>query len=294
MRRVNTASLADKPTSYDKGMFMPCFLSGLPAKCFVVFAAATFVVANAPAQDTISKSNQAPPAFDVVAIHLSDPALTTEDLNFRQGEIEGRGVTLRFLIDTAYNVHDFQVVGIPKRLESIKYDILAKMDDRSRAESQNLQGGVTQQEDDEVTRQRLQSLLETRFGLRLHKVFRQEVILALIVAKHGSRLHITTEPHGGYLRNQELIHKMQTQGQNVTMAEFAKDLGYLTHYTVIDRTGLTGTYDFTLTFALQDDNDSNAPMLYTALQEQLGLKLEHEKGPVESYVVDHLSAPTSN
>lgn len=273
---------------------MPRFVPGLPAQCFLVLAVAILVVPSTRAQDTSTKSTLVPPAFDVIAIHLSDPAMTTEDLNFRQGELEGKGVTLRFLIDTAYNVHDFQVVGIPHHLESVKYDILAKMDDRSADKNYGPKGDMAQQEDNQITCQRLQSLLATRFGLQLHKVLRKEPILALTVTKHGLQLHITTSPDGGYLRNQELVHKMQTEGQNVTMGEFATDLGHLTHHIVIDRTGLTSSYDFTVTFAPQDDKDANAPSLFTALQEQLGLRLEPEKGPVEIYVVDHLSDPTSN
>jgi bla regulator protein blaR1 len=236
------------------------------------------------------------PSFDIISIHPSDPNMTTEDLNFRQDEVEGKGLTLSFLIQSAYNIHDFQISGIPHSLEAAKYDILAKMDDRRADIDSRLANPRDSKEQQQLTRQRLRSLLATRFGLQMHTTMQRMPVLALVVAKGGSKLKPAVAQEDRYLRNQTFTHKMQTDAKGMTMAAFADDLGFLTHRIVQDRTALADSYDFTLTYTAPDDTnpDPATPSLYTALQEQLGLKLIPTTGPVMVYRIDHLTSPSPN
>jgi uncharacterized protein (TIGR03435 family) len=90
------------------------------------------------------------------------------------------------------------------------------------------------------------------------------------------------------------VHNTDLTAHGVSMSEFIKDLSGPAQRNVIDMTGLTGKYDLTLNWSREDDQDSTAPSIFTAVQEQLGLKLEPAKGPVETLVVDHVEMPSAN
>ncbi len=121
----------------------------------------------------------------------------------------------------------------------------------------------------------------------------------LVVAKGGPKLKESTaqESYVRLYRNTppELPGVSYTIGaQKVTMAMFADRLADMeAQRPVLDRTGLTGEFDFKVNYAI-DDNPETGPSLLTALQEQLGLKLEAAKGPIETLVIDHVEKPTGN
>ena len=162
----------------------------------------------------------------------------------------------------------------------------------------------------------LQTLLADRFKLTTHRTTKELPIYSLVVAKGGSKLHEANsgeikgpdgrpEPPGSSLigfRSGELT------GQNLEMDQLARLLTEQTGRTVVDNTGLKGNYDLTLNWTPDqiapnglagggpDSSTSSepGPSIFTAIQEQLGLKLQSQKGPVEILVIDHVERPSEN
>jgi len=222
-------------------------------------------------------------------------------------------LTPRRLILIAYDIQDYQLVGAPRWIDSENYDIEAKADGNPSV--QQMEGPM------------LQALLEERFKLSLHRETRELAVYKLSVGKSGAKLqasqegnctpYVTDAPPPiakpgepppsfcGFQRTTAEGLNRSLNGKAVTMADLAKTLSRT--YTamlgrnVIDGTGLKGTFDVRLTWAMDSDGprsdnppDSVGPSIFTALQEQLGLKLEATKGPVDVLVIDHIEKPSGN
>jgi uncharacterized protein (TIGR03435 family) len=111
-----------------------------------------------------------------------------------------------------------------------------------------------------------------------------------LIAKGGSKLKTSTSDF-----NRAQFRPGVVQGWNEPMKVLVQLLGYSSGRPVADRTGLKGNYDFDLRYAPLEDTNSALPSIFTALQEQLGLKLEKQMVPVEMFVIDHLDkVPTEN
>jgi uncharacterized protein (TIGR03435 family) len=190
---------------------------------------------------------------------------------------------LFFLLFAAYHVKDFQVIGFPKALESASYRIVAKPPQGSPAVDQSTRTAQLAE--------RLQSLLEDRFHLQVHHETRELLVYELIVAKGGSKLKVAQgDPANFKLR----MPKGRILADGGSMAMLASVLANHFNRPVTDKTGLTGRYAIDLQFASDDNPDDPHPSLFTALQEQLGLKLESRKAPSEVLVIDHLERPSEN
>jgi uncharacterized protein (TIGR03435 family) len=222
------------------------------------------------------------------------------------------GATLKWLLSAAFRVlGDYSLSGGPTWLNSDRYDVEAKMDPDA-AEALN----KLSNEDRAVVQQHMiQALLAERFGLVFHRETRDMAVYMLVVGKSGSKLHEAkpgdTYPNGIKLSNGPGgAGVMMMRGgpggtfiitaQAVPLSSFITQLSGNSGRRVLDKTGLTGKYDFELTYAL-DQNASagasaepSAPSIFTAIQEQLGLKLEPGKGPVEVIVIDHAEKPSGN
>jgi uncharacterized protein (TIGR03435 family) len=227
------------------------------------------------------------PAFEVVSVKPTEGQ--PRNSGFRRaagGVLNATNVTVRFLIEYAYDVRDDQISGGPAWLDSERYEVLAK---------------PPSGEDANLIRLRTQSLLADRFHVVLHRETKELPVLVLTVAKNGPKgLREATAGETDYVSNG---HHLDCQ--RVSMAVFAK--GFLARQTgrsVTDKTGIAGNFDFTLDWAPDDgppgtSADSGAaiapyPPLFLALQEQLGLKLEQQKGPVEILVIDRAEKPAEN
>jgi uncharacterized protein (TIGR03435 family) len=189
------------------------------------------------------------------------------------GTLIMHNATLKFCIIAAYGVQESLIEGGPAWINSERFEILAKAGDSA----QNAQ-----------LLPMLQSLVEDRFKLKVHREARQRPVYALTVAKNGPKLH-PSESVEGFLGRRG---RGPITGRKASMAGLAATLSTLMGRKVLDRTGLGGVYDFTLEFAPFDVVDSPLPALATALQEQLGLRLEAATGTVEILVVDHAEKPT--
>jgi uncharacterized protein (TIGR03435 family) len=222
------------------------------------------------------------------------------------------GATLKWLLSAAFRVlGDYSLSGGPTWLNSDRYDVEAKMDPDA-AEALN----KLSNEDRAVVQQHMiQALLAERFGLVFHRETRDMAVYMLVVGKSGSKLHEAkpgdTYPNGIKLSNGPGgAGVMMMRGgpggtfivtaQGVPLSSFIPQLSGNSGRPVLDKTGLTGIYDFTLTYALDQNasasatSDPTGPSIFTAIQEQLGLKLEPGKGPVEVIVIDHAEKPSGN
>jgi uncharacterized protein (TIGR03435 family) len=152
----------------------------------------------------------------------------------------------------------------------------------------------------------LQSMLVDRFKLKTHAETKTLPVYELVVAKGGLKLKATpaTAGDGQEMPREGMItvHRGDLSGTGMTMARLSSLLGDAVRRTVIDKTGLTGNYDVALKWTPEGEanvaGDSGAtdvpPPIFTAVQEQLGLKLQAGKGPVATLVVDHVEKPSEN
>jgi uncharacterized protein (TIGR03435 family) len=203
-------------------------------------------------------------------------------------------LTARLLIAFAYNVpfgfERIRVVGGPDWLGSDDYEIQAKIEDSLYAAMQKM----TPAQQREQVNLMNQSLLADRFKLKVHFETREMPEFALVIAKGGPKLTPAKDDESSRLsvRQNEMTAKAITLDQWIHSP-------FLGGRTVVDQTGLKGTYDFTLSWSEQSgaagqENGTEAPSLFTAVQEQLGLKLVPTKGPVEVIVIDHIEKPSEN
>ena len=244
------------------------------------------VTAQAPSQQD----------FEVASIKRSEPGnLRGPTFEFLPGGgLRIANGTLRAILETAYDVREFQILGGPGWVNSERYDILARS-------ANSLSNGASASNDVKAVRLRLQALLRQRFNLEVHRETRELPEYALEVAKKGPKL-IQDDASNGSNNARTGIQRScgQMIGTNATMANLSLMLARQLDRPVLDRTGLTGKYNFQ--FAWTPDTgpcsgspeSSNAPSIFTALEETLGLRLESIKGPVDSLIIDHADRPYEN
>jgi bla regulator protein blaR1 len=188
---------------------------------------------------------------------------------------------LRKLITYAYDVRSFQLAGGPGWVENDLYDITAKTSPDEAAGVRDADG-----------REKIRALLAERFGLVVHRDTTVQNVYRMVVAKHGVRMRAVETPgtqRGIYWAGGHI------QGFAATTEMLARELAGITGRMVIDDTNLTAMYDWTLQWATDtDDGAAAGPTILTALEEQLGLKLEPSKAAVEVIAIDHVSRPTAN
>ena len=194
--------------------------------------------------------------------------------------------SLKNLIRAAYNVRSQHDIEAPAWMESATFDVVANVPPGATRDQANLM---------------LQNLLADRFQLKVHRSTKELPIYALVVAKNGPKLKVSVanpdapRPRGTLSSS----GRKKFEFDRWTMANFARTLESDVDRPVIDMTGLEGTYDIRLEFAETKPTfgapDPQAPELFTALTEQLGLRLESRRGPVDVLVVDSaLRQPTEN
>jgi uncharacterized protein (TIGR03435 family) len=230
------------------------------------------------------------PVFDVVSVKAT--ATQSPNSGFRRaspGTLNATNVSLRFLIEYAYDVRDDQISGGPAWIDTEKYEVLAKPPE-----------GGDPREAARLIRLRTQALLADRFHVTLHRDTKELPVFVLVVAKNGPKgLKEPSSTTTDFINNGHHLNC-----QHVSMGTFAKEfLARQIGRSVTDKTGIEGSFDFTLDWSPDDvppaapaDGASVAqfPPLMLALQEQLGLRLDQQKGPVEVLVIDHAERPTGN
>lgn len=280
-------------------MFRPVIKrSGIFAAAFILCT-----TGRSPGQDA------ATPAFEVTSVR---PNRNSEPERFSLfPKFTAQNATLKDLLTLAYDVKGFQVSGGPAWINSERYDISA-----------NVAGSPTPgREALMLQRRRLQTLLQDRFKLAVHHETKELPIYELTVSKGGPKLQAPscTEADPKNLApapgktvmdycGSSGFFKGRFEASAATMGDLAKALANLLDRSVTDKTGVDGTFHVTLTFAVDDTTirfpdapnlggataDDTGPNIFTALQEQLGLRLDSRKGPVDVTVIDHVERPSEN
>ena len=238
------------------------------------------------------------PSFEVATIRLSAPEEHARSLGWEGRRFTARYTTISQMVQFAYNLQATQVVNAPGWLDTATYDI----------EAQATGGEPTAAE----FRVMMQHLLAERLGMKTHWESRTMSAYELVVAKGGAKLEAAKDqaskeqaeiPPG--VRIQRGPHQwMKVMGVRGTMAELAAELQRVeTDRPVVDGTGLKGEFDFTMTATSAkpffegegpDSGDAAPALIFTALQEQLGLRLEPVKTAVQCLVVDAVERPSAN
>ncbi|MEO8028773.1 MAG: TIGR03435 family protein [Bryobacteraceae bacterium] len=228
---------------------------------------------------------KAPPAtqFEVATIKPSDPNIPNMRFMFGPGgTFEGAKLTLRFLIEQAYGLRESQVTGGPAWIDSDTFDIKAKAD------------GIL--DGPENRRVPFQKLLADRFHLSFHKDTTNMTHYALVVTKKGPKFKENTDERS--IGRRARGGRGSIDGPSVTIAQLIEAVSFSLERPIIDQTRLTGRYKIKLEWNDEPGpggaTDDPAPSLFTALRDQLGLRLESRKGPVEILVVDQAQKPTAN
>jgi uncharacterized protein (TIGR03435 family) len=205
-------------------------------------------------------------------------------------------IKTRTLIRVAFGLPsgtDSRVIGGPSWIDSDadRYEVDAKIDETDFAAMQKMPPA----ERGLQTELMEQSLLSDRFHLKVHFETRDLPVYTLVVAKDGPRLALAKLGESPHLTGVGDGQTNVLTAQAMTMAQFIRSpLLRLEDRMVLDRTGLTAAYDFTLKSSIGGDPDSTGPSLFTAMQEQLGLKLVPTKAPLEVIVIDHIQRPDAN
>ena len=226
-------------------------------------------------------------AFEVATIK---PAAPSNDghthINYPPGDrFSASNITLLALMQWAYSMPERQILDGPSWLVSTRFDIQATADSGDQIK------GLTGEQDRDLKRRMVQALLADRFQLKLHQETRTLPAYDLILAKGGSKLQ-PTKSTGKSIGT----GRTHFNGEGLTMTSIAEELSLITGRVVVDRTNLADRYDLKLEWTADDApaSDNSAPSLFTAIQEQLGLKLEPAKEPVPVLVIDHVDLPTAN
>jgi len=274
--------------------------------------------------------NSERPRFEVVSIKPNDRhdgQIMTRRTGNRYTAV---GVTLGLLLRNAYNVQQSQLIGAPAWAESDRFDIVATMQDTPDTSPVTPDGPTRQS-------LMLQTLLEERFRLTVHKDRKELPVYALVLARRdgklGSSLRRSTvdcaaaiaaarvrpgpppsAPPGELQPCSSGVSPGVILARSQTMAQLANALSRLTNTgsslgrLIVDRTGLDGYFDIDLKFtpdrmpdfgpggppAGMPALDPNAASIYAAMQEQLGLKLEAQRTPVDVLVIDRVEKPTAD
>jgi uncharacterized protein (TIGR03435 family) len=235
-------------------------------------------------------------SFDVASIHLNNTeADGHHHIISDPGESRFRTVNLalRDLIQFAYGVPDSQILSGPTWLDSIMFDIDAKSDPAVDAELRALPTEEARHQKQLM----VQALLADRFQLKIHQETRQLPIYALVVAKDGPRFKPSKIDGTTIDAGRTRLH---VAGSDDTISILARELAQVLGRVVVNQTGLSGRYDLTLRWTPDDAAASASPSpdtppdIFTAIQEQLGLKLESKKGPVPVLVIDSVEKPSPN
>lgn len=227
--------------------------------------------------------------YDVVSIRPSrfeGMSVRTSDNRF-----VARGTTLWGLLYNAYDLKPNEdVPGLPGWAKSERFDVEAGMDAETYAELQKMPDEERGEKRDIM----LQALLADRFKLKMHSASREGPIYVLVIAKGGPRLKEwpSNKTPGGLSWSEG----GQIEARGAHIASFAFGLSDMLGRTVVDKTGLTGKYYFNLKWTPDEyqGTPDAGPTLFTAIEEQLGLKLESARGPVQTFVVDHVERPSEN
>jgi uncharacterized protein (TIGR03435 family) len=265
-----------------------------------LFAVPFLIVASLSAQP--ANPDAPKPRFEVATVRLNKSGGTGAALDLRPGgRLVGTNQMVRNLIRIAFNLQPHQIIGGPAWIDADRFDIAAKSADADL----DAKGMMSP----EQFTLRLQALLEERFNMKTHWETRQVPAYAMVLA---GKLGPTLKAHTGNCDRESngivpppgsptshcvtVANRTPSSatvlGTGITMDTLARNLSNAAGRTVVDRTGLSGIYDVELAFTPEPSPETPGPSLFTAVQEQLGLRLEAERAPIRVLVIDAVERPT--
>ena len=245
------------------------------------------VASGGAGASVVAQAPQAPLAFEAVSIKPNTSGSGNVSVTTTRGQLMGTNMPVRMLVRMAHGVQDFQVVDLPDWAENGRYDVTAR--------------GVN--ETGEPFRARLRQMLVDRFAAQMTRGTRELPIYALVVNRPGTlgpSLKATTiedcSVQGSGCGTS--INNRVVRATAVEMASLSVTLAAFVGRTVIDRTGLSGRYDAQLSWTSDPRGAAapgdDGPSIFTAVQEQLGLKLDAQRGPVDVVIVSRLERATED
>ena len=259
---------------------------------FVVIAAlagmgvaATHAQDAAGAQPVTMMAPGADPDWEVVTVRPSDPNARNDSFDVRGRHVVIENQPVEMMLMMAYGMQKNQIVGAPEWVRTEHFDVDGVPDVEGKPNLLQFQSMV-------------RKLLAERFGLKVHHEQREMPVFALMVANGGTKIAKSTgDPNGLPREDGEGGNVRTCQFANTSMADLALYLLLDVDRPIVDQTGLHGRFDFQLKWSRDESStaDPNAPPgLFTAIQEQLGLKMEAVKAQADVLVVDHVEWPGAN
>jgi len=249
-------------------------------------ALAVVILAGAVAPLLSGQSNSAvaasvaPYHFEVVSIKINRTGGSSDADFLPGGRFRGRNLSVRTMIQMATMVEDNQMIGVPSWTDTVRYDIDGKTVSTE---------PLTQERKSDV----MMALLAERFSFQVHRDTKEGPVFRLEIAKGGPRL--AANGTSGRLMSTNANGPIVTmKAARISMPSLAISLRRQLGRTVEDHTQLEGEFDFELVWNRDGTGDSTAPSLFTALQEQLGLRLRAATGKIPTIVVDHIERPAGN
>lgn len=291
-------------TAHQIGCFRRAFMSGLLLIASCVIGSAQLP----PSLPQTANGTAKLPAFDVVSVKLDPPSQNHWTIGSTADGYHAVGATMWMLVREAYGIsEDDRISGAPKWFAMDKFSIEAKVAEQDEAVFRVL--------DYSQRCEMLQSILADRFKLSVHWEMKEMPVYMLTIAKDGPRLReAAPDPNSaGKTRASGVVRRGAPHLiiEGGTIAALARHLSNATGRTVVDKTGLAGRYDYHLDWTPDtiqpaenavpnaagisaSGPDSDAPSIFTAVEEQLGLRLEPQKAPVQILVIDHAEKPSPN
>lgn len=257
----------------------------------MTFRTAALIVFASSAALYAQSSDVARPRFEVASVKPNKSSEGVIRLDIQPGgRFAAIDIPLKQFIRAAYTLQLYQIVDAPSWVESERFDITAVTDRELRENTTWRPGGEYA-----LVQLMMQSLLADRFNFRAHFEERQTQVFALVRGERAREAKGFTpaKPCGTDCSMQ--IGAGTLRAPNVRLPEFAELLSQLTGRLVTDATGLAGAFEINLRWTPESQEaTSDAPSLFTALPEQLGLRLETRRGPVRMLVIDSVDRPTSD
>lgn len=272
-----------------------------------LLCAAPALPAQIPLQpdETAPAKDVALPAFDVVSIKENRTGPGIMRLMMKPDAYEAVNLPFKDIVAQAYGIRQDLIFGLPEWASSLRFDLNAKVDAADVPTWAKLSPSQRAA--------MLVPVLMDRCGLQVHKEMRTLPTYDLIEDKGGTRLKLSTALPPDPSRDPNAAPDMKRAGMfsirpgritatAFSMVRLSSELSYILHRPVEDKTGLTGRYDMNLTWTPEEapgsgadsGSDEQAGSIFTALREQLGLKLVSSKASVETLVVDHVEKPSPN
>lgn len=268
--------------------------SALSAVLVTLLSATSVLSLNGLAQ-TVTEEVQSlvRPHFDVVSIRPmkeGDNTPTHITNSSHNGYVKAVNVNLKALMEVAYDIPDIRMYGGPAWATTDKFSLTANADPKLDEQI----AGLSSEKGKEIKRKMLAALLADRFKLAVHTEVREMPIYAMVIAKGGPRLGKKPLSGSSVMEGEDRI---SVEPGSDSLSILSYELSWRLGRPVIDRTGLQYRQALTLDWA-EDDGasvaDSSGPSVFTAIQEQLGLRLESARGPVPVLCIDHAERPSQN